>query len=400
MILSSATYKANYARSRQLGAREIFRRPNSATDVGPLGFRSTRAINEPRFSFDPVTLECQGILMEAASTNLLTYSNLPNGLSDLMFATNVTQGTMAGFPTAVVFPSGKTLSHADKAFEWVAGTRYCFSVFVEMDDGLPPVVQNNSLASPVNDFGLALFNSAPAQTPVITPMGNRQYRVSAWAIGPSTTPRPNNNFGVYRYVASTGRGFKVNGFQLEVGQACTSFIVTTATSATRGGSFIDVGETSFSKMLRQTEGTVAIRAITAANRGFSDTLLTLNGVNSRDYLVVQRTSSNDGVRPNQIVIDSYVNNAFHFNQNLLASPAAGGQAVNIVIAYKPTSLLVGVNGIAYDMSNRLTALGPLPPYSRLSIGYQGEVANWGGTIQSWEARGRQMTQAQVGELSK
>lgn len=400
MAIASPTYRADYSKGRQLGSREIFTRASVGTVVNHLGRLVTVSDNRPRLSFDPLTLACEGFLMEGQSTNLFTNSEIQDGLSGLYSQENVSLSSMTGFVNAVAFPAGKIYSHIDKIFDWVAGTRYTLSAFVEMDDGLAPVIPSASISSASNDFGLTLFNASPAAIPTITHMGGKLYRVSAWQIGPSSGIR-SLNFGIYRYTTSTGRGFKVTGLQLEVGSGATSYIPTAATTVTRDSSRIAVSPANFSKMLRADEGTVLFRGRTRANRGnVNETLFTLVGVSNRDYLVIRRTSSNDGVRPNQIVLDAVVNNSnILFNQQIMPSPVAGGQDVKVALTYRTNKLYIGANGAMLDMSNLLGS-NTVPPFAALSIGYQGEVASWGGTIAGWETRARSLSLADTVELTK
>lgn len=62
-----------------LDPRITFTRAGTATRTNAQGILETVAATVPRFEYDPVTLQCRGLLVEASSTNLLTYSNTFSG---------------------------------------------------------------------------------------------------------------------------------------------------------------------------------------------------------------------------------------------------------------------------------------------------------------------------------
>ena len=75
-----------------------FTRASTATRINASGLLETVAADTPRFDFDPVTLECKGLLIEEGRTNLLTYS------TDLTNAAWAPQ--YAGTGTAPIVTSG------------------------------------------------------------------------------------------------------------------------------------------------------------------------------------------------------------------------------------------------------------------------------------------------------
>jgi hypothetical protein len=55
----------------RVGPTPTFTRASTATFIGSDGLIQTAAINTPRFEYDPVTLQCRGLLVEASRTNLV-----------------------------------------------------------------------------------------------------------------------------------------------------------------------------------------------------------------------------------------------------------------------------------------------------------------------------------------
>lgn len=64
----------NLMGSHKLDPRFVVTRASTATYVGRDGYIHTAELNEPRFDYDPFTLEPRGLLVEEARTNLFTHS--------------------------------------------------------------------------------------------------------------------------------------------------------------------------------------------------------------------------------------------------------------------------------------------------------------------------------------
>lgn len=78
----------NFAGSETVDSRVTFTRSTTATFIGQNGLLQSAAINVPRIEFSPTTLECLGLLIEEARTNVVLHnSDLTNAA---WTATNVT----------------------------------------------------------------------------------------------------------------------------------------------------------------------------------------------------------------------------------------------------------------------------------------------------------------------
>ena len=95
---SGGTMDLDFAGAKSLtstvGAAAVtFTRASTGTYVNSSGLISSAAINEPRLTYDPVTMASKGLLIEAAATNLLTYSEQFDNAAWLKYASSVTPNT-------------------------------------------------------------------------------------------------------------------------------------------------------------------------------------------------------------------------------------------------------------------------------------------------------------------
>ncbi|MCT8176736.1 Ig-like domain repeat protein [Variovorax sp. CY25R-8] len=170
---------------------------------------------------------------QQAGTNLLTQSELANGVGDVPVKGGVvTAASMAGFKGAVKLerdPNGP-YSYAYKTVATTAGSTYTLSVIVEMEDGLPPTFASANTASGSNSFTLVLFSFFQDPTKLVTQdLGGGRYRVSVTGVAPAS---PGVNFGVIKQTGNDARAFRVSGYQLEQASVSGNLTSTTTTAIT------------------------------------------------------------------------------------------------------------------------------------------------------------------------
>lgn len=76
--IANPSLDLNFTRYTSLDSRVSFSRASGATFVGSNGFISYSPNNKPRFDYDPVTGQNNGLLIEEQRTNLYTYSAQPS----------------------------------------------------------------------------------------------------------------------------------------------------------------------------------------------------------------------------------------------------------------------------------------------------------------------------------
>lgn len=179
-------------------------------------------------------------------TNYLPYSE--GNLSQLSSSSNVTDAgtTITGFASSIAFAS-TTVGHAYKTITAPAGV-LTLSVFVQMDDGMAPVLGQ---LSPGVDFGLVfehtfIPNSPTAIEQVQAVPGLYRVRVTA-----TSTGAVGKNFGVVKYSGMSARGFRVTGFMLEANTAASPYIKNTTAApvtSTEGDTTIKIKPDSGAEM--------------------------------------------------------------------------------------------------------------------------------------------------------
>lgn len=144
-------------------------------------------------------------------------------LVDLSLGTGVSNAVtpIAGFSASLQVPGGAVGNRIIyRDFGALANVQCILSFYVQMDDGLAPVVGNATPA--LNDFVIIIGNSAASGVygPVVA-VGGGVYRVSMYRT-PSGTLQ---NTGLLKQDTNSARGFRVTGFQLELGTTVTALQV-------------------------------------------------------------------------------------------------------------------------------------------------------------------------------
>lgn len=230
----------------------------------------------------------RGLLVEPSGTNLLTQSEFVNGVTDapsragLISATSFS-GLISGTGLAFGY-DGSTETRAYKSFSRAIGETYTFSVFVRMDDGLPPVFGHAAVANPANDFNIVTSGASGDAPPAyrIENYGSGLYRVSRVI----TQNTAGGNVGIIKYPTNSARTFKVSGYQLSSGASPTSYIPTGASAVTRAADSAVMSGTDFSDWFNPAEGTFVAEADHANPLGTSTCALAIDdGGNTNRFLL-------------------------------------------------------------------------------------------------------------------
>ena len=233
-------------------------RSTTGTYVDSAGVMQTAAINAVRINHDPATKEFLGILIENASTNLLTYSEQFDNAVWAKSSTTVTAN-------AAVSPDG--VADADKFIAASGSSQHYFLQNVSIASNATYTTSVYVKSSEYNSFEMWLLNAVTAdravanfnlstatttntvtgsspftgQSSTITAVGNGWYRctLTATSTGGSITiqsrlfPKDSTT-----YAGDGTSGIFVWGAQLELGSAATSYIPTVASQVTRAADVI------------------------------------------------------------------------------------------------------------------------------------------------------------------
>jgi len=285
--------------SGTLDPRVTFTRASTATFTGSNGLIQSAAIDAPRFTYDPVTLQPLGLLIEEQRSNLVTYSEDFTNVLWIKTATTVSAN-------ATVSPDGT--SNADKVVEtaitnehnvtqvitFVSGTTYTATVYAKQSE-------RNFI---VLAFGSAAFGSATrawfnlsngtvgtlinSPTATITPVGNGWYRCSITKTATATAASNNimqvsNADNVLSYTGDGTSGLFIFGAQLEAAAFATSYIPTVASQVTRSADNAVMTGTNFSSWYNASEGTMFVDYVR-------------NGLSSTGPFALDDTTGNNSIR--------------------------------------------------------------------------------------------------------
>jgi hypothetical protein len=147
--------------------------------------------------------------------NLLGYTE--GTVAQLGTGSNVTDAvsSISGFSNSIAFVDNALTRFAYKVIQTVASASYTFSLFVQMDDDSAPVVGTNTTTG---DLCLILESNFATSGITVSLVSGSIYRISGTVTGSGLTTR---NFGAVKYTGQSAKGFRVTGYQLEIGSLST-----------------------------------------------------------------------------------------------------------------------------------------------------------------------------------
>jgi len=253
-----------------LDARVTFTRSgDTATVVDSSGYIVGINANLPRFDFDPVTLFCNGLLIEEARTNIATYSEQFDNPVWQNFETSESANTVnspANTLTAdKIIDTNVSAVHRIKQDFTSAGTTYSMSVFAktaEYNRFTIRALPSGNYATFDTNLGTVVASSGGTGT--IVQSGNGFYRCSfvstesAGAASFNIILNTNTGSGNQVFTGTGSFGVYIWGAQLEAGAFPTSYIPTTTTAVTRNADVATMTGTNFSDWYNPTEGSFVV----------------------------------------------------------------------------------------------------------------------------------------------
>lgn len=188
--------------SKNFGDIVTFSRASSGWSFSSGGVLVPSAADVPRLDYDPVTLAVRGLLLERSQTNLCTYSEFPNGVSDapvrggtvtaeaINWFGYFTKGLSLGW-------DGATDAYAYKTVALSPSASYTFSLFVRMDDGNAPSFGSATGSDVSNDFSMVVGSSTIGPNSFgVEALRDGVFRVTGTL---TTSASPGTNLGIVKY---------------------------------------------------------------------------------------------------------------------------------------------------------------------------------------------------------
>lgn len=342
---ASSSLNLNFVSSSQvLDPRITFTRASAGTRFNSAGTLVSMSNNEPRFDYDPVTLQPKGLLLEEQRTNLCLQSaalaTLPWFNGGLTSLTNNSTDVLApdGQYTATKAVVAASAGIVGQPIT-LTTTTYAGSIWLRCSSGTVTASLTVYLsASPFTNIG--------AQNITITTSWQR------FTILTTTATAASYNLQVHQMSGGT---VYLWGAQLEAGAFPTSYIPTTTAAATRAADVATMTGANFSNWYNQTEGTFftdiqGTSIISGATR---------RGIEVSDGSVVNRHIvgyNESGSRAITVVSNVFVTN--------LTVSAAIGSPLRIAYGYVASGSASTVNG-------SLPALGSpasIPSVNQMRLG--------------------------------
>lgn len=251
----------------------------TATVVNSSGLIESVAADTPRFDYNLITLACNGLLIEEARTNNLTYSEDFSAATGAWTNTRLASTTNSGTSpdglnnaNAVIEDSSASNTHLlERTVSFIAGTTYTFSGFFKANGRNWVRLFFSSAAFGSNTLAFfdcqngVLGTTANAPTTTIENFGNGWYRFSISKTATSTASAPlrinlasANN--AVTYSGDGASGIYAWGAQLEAGAFATTYIPTEASTVTRNADVATITGADFNGFWRAGKGSSLVKA--------------------------------------------------------------------------------------------------------------------------------------------
>jgi hypothetical protein len=255
----------------------VTRALNTATRINSSGLVEGVNANLPRFDYDPSTLQCKGLLIEEARSNLL----LQSSNFSTSWVTDVGSCTVTSDDD--ISPDGT--QNADKlAFVGTNANRYQTVAGLTIGASYTMTVWLR-VASGTASVSIGNINAGVNVAQTVTTTWQR-FTVTQTA---SATTR-------YPQITATNVDVFAWGAQTEAGAFATSYIPTTTTSLTRNADVVSMTGTNFSDWYNQAAGAFAvsfdrIAAVSASFSGGQPRTLRVVNAAVTDFFILGGNSS-------------------------------------------------------------------------------------------------------------
>lgn len=271
------------ANTRFLDPQIPFSRNSVGTYIDKFGVMRLAKVNQARFTHDPVTKECLGVMQEYRKTNLLTYSNdfsayTKNNSNVITSAVKAPDLTVV---QKLIVDSNNSPHNLNRGGIAVTqGLKYTGSIFAKAGEITQIAIQLNSSATyggtnpnVMVDLltGQILNSGNTLKPPKVENYGNGWWRIQVTQVASITaTSGINISLVKNQSIAFLGDGVSgcyIFGAQFENSGRASSYMPTGATTFTRETDLIGLSGTSFSNLIPNfSEGSMFV----SARKGYFD----------------------------------------------------------------------------------------------------------------------------------
>jgi hypothetical protein len=320
---------------------------NTATVINSSGYVAPINADLPRFDFNPNTLVCKGLLIEEASTNLLSYSE---DQSNIIWNITTNMGVAA---SAAIDPANGTdaftltananLALFGRLLVGTIGQPYTYSIWIRRKTGTG---------------GVRMYIGDNVSQVVTSQVSSTWNRISVSNTPTATTVR------VYIQLDTSGNEIEIYGAQVEQKAFATSYIPTVAATVTRNADVAIMTGTNFSDWYSAGAGGIVASVLPSTVSG-TRPALQLDDATANEVIALRGNTTNpelvivDGGSPQAqidagtIVAKTAYNLGAAWNTNNCAAAVNGGAAVTDTTATIPTvtQARLGSDGTNYLNGN-------------------------------------------------
>jgi hypothetical protein len=394
--------------SKTLAEAFTFGRSSTATYIGPDGLIKSAAANEPRFTYDPVTGENLGLMIEREATNLLTFSGsvgVGGGWSsqEITIGAGTTLAPDGSTSVSELIPSTTngehyvqhslplTESHYGSQFYVKKAAGSGIIAFVIVAVGTPVDVTaiyiNIDSLTTLTGAGLTVLEASAVDVGNGWVKCTIRYYLSGGASSHATRIHPLSAYGSTVVAGDGINGVYIWGAQTEKSVASTSYIPTTTSEVTRAkDTLVNLFPFDF---YNQAEGTFYIELGYFAGEGSARLFQVDDGVTTSEsmllYVAPNVNGSFDALWEQYSGGGSFATFVGNFSN---------GGVLKIAVTYNLSS--ASVKTAAAGSLRGATAGLTLPnTISNLNVGTERNGAQLGGTIKDFRYYPRELTDAEL-----
>lgn len=371
------TLNIDFANSQVVDPRITFARASTATRVNKFGLIATVASGVPRIDYDPITLACRGLLIEASRSNLVTYSEQFDNASWAANGATITSNAVAapdGTVTADKITEGNQNSthSVQQSTVLEIGVAYALSIYAKAGERTCFRVAGRSSTNwavfPNALFNLAtktVITSTGDKTATITDAGGGWLRCTAYGTCANgvlggliaQTLRDSSDNGT-AYTGDGVSGLYIWGAQIEACTSPTSYVPTVASQVTRAADIATIEGANLSSWCNPAQGTLVIDIIKTVSEPLNLFSMGL-GTDSANYIGFDYTGTRTST-----------GNAYWKNGGVsytLSAPGAGmpDGVGKYAMGYSQGALSVTSQGSIVSAGVPTT---PVPALTKLAIG--------------------------------